>query len=611
MTKGTQTTSTSDIILPAAHPTLRTALQALHISSNATGNRLASIARDSSFVVAVAAAYDLPVLANERCGSWYVPPRLKAGSCYFKSTDGHAGEWGFSLRRLNLHILSVIGRHGGAIVVDSTRRGKRMPDALSKTIPIWIAVLNRLLFPSLDAEFHALYTPPATVSPSEVSQISSRLDGFLSSLADIDLDLATLRKALVDKPLRPLWITPSSVLPVHDAASISSSSSISSPSPSPPHYTDFHPLILCTASNSASDAAEPPPFWHSQTTWSSHTTEYIQGAADDSEGWSFGLTPQLFWTHCEALLRTPSSELANVIPALIAASSSSSSSSTEAAAVARGQKDTTCPVPIVPTKSPALYLHFFQPSRSTPTSAGCAPPTTSASASPADASYTTLRAAESNSAGDSNSSNSTNTITMTLHYSTSPTPSTLLSIPIPNPRHPEHKTLPPILASVLTSLNTLPKLPSPHTPTQIVISGPHPASDDTIIAIALAVCVQCYTDDGAWTTPPSPLSLPAHAASSLISPPDHATAGTPTAGGDIHTAGKGGTAISAIDVPKVEEKTFKTDEVKEETKRTVDKRLVRKRTAWLSTAAPAQTGRVRRRVLGVVNEFLMGRRPSS
>lgn len=35
------------------------------------------------------------------------------------------------------------GDRGGCIIVDSTRRGKRFPDSMSKTIPIWCCVLNR------------------------------------------------------------------------------------------------------------------------------------------------------------------------------------------------------------------------------------------------------------------------------------------------------------------------------------------------------------------------------------------------------------------------------------------------------------------------------------
>lgn len=37
----------------------------------------------------------------------------------------------------------MVGQKGGCIIVDSTRRGKRFPDSMSKTIPIWTCVLNR------------------------------------------------------------------------------------------------------------------------------------------------------------------------------------------------------------------------------------------------------------------------------------------------------------------------------------------------------------------------------------------------------------------------------------------------------------------------------------
>lgn len=64
------------------------------------------------------------------------------------------------------------------IVVDSTRRGKRMSDALSKTIPIWCAVLNRLLFED-DWDMQNLQTPEWAVGGSEHAQIEARLDDFV------------------------------------------------------------------------------------------------------------------------------------------------------------------------------------------------------------------------------------------------------------------------------------------------------------------------------------------------------------------------------------------------------------------------------------------------
>ncbi|RMD41494.1 hypothetical protein DV735_g3652, partial [Chaetothyriales sp. CBS 134920] len=81
-------------------------IKSLRVATLSIGNRLASIQADSRFVEAVAAHYGgLPLIANERCGSWYIPPWHKAGSVYFKSTDGHHGQWAFSLRRLNLSLL--------------------------------------------------------------------------------------------------------------------------------------------------------------------------------------------------------------------------------------------------------------------------------------------------------------------------------------------------------------------------------------------------------------------------------------------------------------------------------------------------------------------------
>lgn len=84
--------------------------------------------------------------------------------------------------------------------MDSTRAGKRMPDALSKTIPIWCAVVNRAVkirrrrwlsgASSKSAETlaeeewdGALYTPPGVVSAQEHRQIEERLENWAENLA--------------------------------------------------------------------------------------------------------------------------------------------------------------------------------------------------------------------------------------------------------------------------------------------------------------------------------------------------------------------------------------------------------------------------------------------
>jgi hypothetical protein len=99
------------------------------------------------------------------------------------------------------------------ILVDSTRAGKRLPDALSKTVPIWCAVVNRaarlrgLLLDKRRSTADAagkvegeeeedesqdddgdgaatdLRTPPGAVSAHEHAQIAARLEGWAAALA--------------------------------------------------------------------------------------------------------------------------------------------------------------------------------------------------------------------------------------------------------------------------------------------------------------------------------------------------------------------------------------------------------------------------------------------
>ncbi|KIJ23144.1 hypothetical protein M422DRAFT_196294, partial [Sphaerobolus stellatus SS14] len=105
------------------------------------------------------------------------------------------------------------------ILVDSTRHGKRFPDAFSKTIPIWCAVINLAIARKYTSEVRwtasdsheneALYTPPGSVSRSEHSQIELRLDVFANKLLSSEFSPPPLQK-----PLRPIWITPdTSTLP--------------------------------------------------------------------------------------------------------------------------------------------------------------------------------------------------------------------------------------------------------------------------------------------------------------------------------------------------------------------------------------------------------------
>ncbi|KAK9360521.1 tRNA A64-2'-O-ribosylphosphate transferase [Lipomyces starkeyi] len=257
--------------------------KSLRKDSRSVHNRLRSIAHDSKFVIDVSEAFGLPLVANERCGRWYIPPERIAESVYFKSTDGHTGQWGFSLRRLNLHIIDLVARSGGIVIVDSTRRGKRMPDALSKTVPIWCAVLNNAMF-----GVGKLYTSPTAVSRSEHAQIEAQIGTWTQQflVRRCGIDIAKIC-AHLDKPLRPIWVTPdvSLILP-----------------PEPPTFDEFHAIVLCTASRTVQDGAERRQGY-----------TYVQGAADDQEAWASGITPNLFWINKELLLKSTDHEVEQII----------------------------------------------------------------------------------------------------------------------------------------------------------------------------------------------------------------------------------------------------------------------------------------------------------
>ncbi|WXC65254.1 hypothetical protein SNK03_011060 [Fusarium graminearum] len=276
----------SDLILPQNEQLSMSQLMAsLKRTTLTIHNRLTSIQTDAGFVDNVSHSYaPRPLVANERCGSWYIPPERKGASAYFKSTDGHERAWKFSTRRLNLHLVEIIEKNDGIIIVDSTRRGKRMPDALSSTIPIWCTVLNLAIIPSHPSS-SKLYLPshlPATTH----SQISTLIPGFVASLKALNLNLPTC----LTKPLRPFWVTPDSTLP--------------SPEDTESIFEDFRPVICCTASRRVvgSEMDEGG---------------YIQGAGDDTEMWAHGLEAPLFWENVDELLETPEAELPDLISRIV------------------------------------------------------------------------------------------------------------------------------------------------------------------------------------------------------------------------------------------------------------------------------------------------------
>ncbi|KAI3827199.1 hypothetical protein L1987_01271 [Smallanthus sonchifolius] len=259
-------------------------------------NSLRSIHEDSIFVSEIAQLWpELPLVANLRCGLWYA--NKFHSNCYFKSTDGHTNNLSFNTSRLNLHVATLAGiefdDRGGCMIVDSTRKGKRFPDSMSKTIPIWTCVLNRAILNYRD-KMNGINKPmegvnssaqisdttkwdpslhlPIWVPDTEKIRIDSKINEWVEILETSGVDIASI-SSLLKKPLQPLWISQKTVIWLNEV----------------PDYNswDFTPIILISASAS-SDI-------YRQKTSSEFSWNYIAGAGDDEESWARGLTPALFW----------------------------------------------------------------------------------------------------------------------------------------------------------------------------------------------------------------------------------------------------------------------------------------------------------------------------
>ena len=260
-----------------------------------------SIKHDSLFVEYCAQKFpQLPVIPNERAGVWYVKPELRMHnqSVYFKSTDGHFGTWDFSLKRLNFHIISLLASKNGCLVVDTTKRGKRFPDSLSKTIPIWCSVLNAIALSD-----QTIHTAPLAVSESERDQIKELIPGFIEKLEVLRINKKSearieVLKSLLKKPLRPIWVHPCTRM-------------FLGADENEPFWSDeeldnlpYYPIVCVCASisKSAVENDEIPIFKPS------NGFQYIQGAADDSEAWAPKFKSHHFWKMHELIAPSSSNE---------------------------------------------------------------------------------------------------------------------------------------------------------------------------------------------------------------------------------------------------------------------------------------------------------------
>mmetsp|Transcript_5743 Transcript_5743/g.19989 ORF Transcript_5743/g.19989 Transcript_5743/m.19989 type:complete len:512 (-) Transcript_5743:75-1610(-) len=252
-------------------------------------NCLRSVDADALGVARVRAS--LPgaaAFANLRCGAWYLD--APDGTCYFKSTDGHAHNWSFSTQRLNLHVAAAAaaGDGRGALVVDATRSStKRFPDALAKTVPVWAAVVNAACAELRGGGWSGhggsgLPALPPWVSELEREAIAGLMPRFVQSLLSLDPPGLRELASELDRPLEPRWVS----APSGDSWGGTGGGV---------------PLVLLSASE--------PLHWRGERRQATGVSggsgapfAYIPGAADDEESWSLGLTAEMFLARRAELL---------------------------------------------------------------------------------------------------------------------------------------------------------------------------------------------------------------------------------------------------------------------------------------------------------------------
>lgn len=275
-------------------------LKDLRKETNSVKNRLQLIIYDSNKLLHLS---EYPIIPNERCGPWYTPKYTE--SAYFKSTDGHTNEWRFSFRRLNMHLLPILAESDGIFLVDSTKRGKLLPDSLLKTVPIWCAVINFIMYENItDEDFELefqdvpdlvtmkqdnwLITPTNVVSKNEHNQIVQRIPIFAEEVKRLSLFSKELLIASlgVRKLLIPKWKTPT------DPKKSTESFYFDHTSKESPTKKPYFTISCISASNR-----------QTKVSTEGISFEYIQGAGDDHELWATkevcngNLTAKFFWNH--------------------------------------------------------------------------------------------------------------------------------------------------------------------------------------------------------------------------------------------------------------------------------------------------------------------------
>jgi len=163
---------------------------------------------------------------------------------------------------------------------------------------------------------------PNWIPLSEKSQIEKRLPYFVKSLLESNAPLNDILFHL-QKPLRPVWVSPQTKKwKVVDASQLT-----------------FYPIVCLSASRvntkgknddegrtKEEDNTEAEVENECEGSLSRSSSQrsrdyiYVQGAADDQESWSLGLTPEMFWKNVKRILCASKDEIEGVVRDVVNAS---------------------------------------------------------------------------------------------------------------------------------------------------------------------------------------------------------------------------------------------------------------------------------------------------
>lgn len=305
------------LLLPSASNNLHYLERKVKASSERLQAHLLSILVDSKVVDEVKEFLhflDIPFLGNLRNGAWY--SNQFDSFCYFKSTDGHSRNLSFNVNRLNLDTAATAFRKHGLVIVDSTKQGKRYPDSLTSTIPIWACVINLILLEKEHPE-KEINKQVITENFARAPSVSRNYyDVLVEKIIDIYTTLPlhiknVVRESLHDvligsgptKPLKVIWLTPLEDGSIEwegkDAESFLDMVSASNAAITLLEYT---PILLLSCSGAKNSLRNSTEYSEENIHESVFSWSYLAGAGDDEEAWSLGLTPSLFWRYQDRIV---------------------------------------------------------------------------------------------------------------------------------------------------------------------------------------------------------------------------------------------------------------------------------------------------------------------